>query len=778
MRLGSSWCVFLFCSSFLHAQVPLPQGRAFSGLTLRDDDTGVVLVAHIAPGPLEGRGFRSPYLQRGDTILSINGEPMTAKAFEELVSNAKVGDEIVMQVKRTGSPEVTSVPTAAPKGEVEEVRFTLANAAEWVGPVGFPKATRLADAVNAVAVGVTLPEQTALESFIDDQLVRNQLTEPTTKLCSLLTDVQHKAWGANALSHIAYGFAQPKRMLRLEKIITDPLPGIAADPRQVLSRLATLLDVAPQAVSEPLEMNDPSRAAQVLSEQLDLAADDVEAAFASMEPAQREKQREQFDALLRHVALPKLLESSPRVKEYIGAMQATMSIDYTKLFSAAGRVAGTLSVVAPAAAPATQPSTQAAISPALPAELAEAVKGPILEVRRSKAGWVVVGGAGENTYDLSQLAGVIDLGGNDTYTYPEGSRSSVQVIVDLAGDDRYVTSGNGLGPAAAMMGLSLINDCSGDDFYQGGMISNGAGVMGIGLLLDRAGNDRYEGHAWSEGAGVYGAGAIIDLAGGDTYIANLESQAIGGPKGVGLILDADGSDVYRANGIVPSVYDTPAVSYAMSQGAGLGFRRFDTGGIGILEDLAGNDRYEGGEFSQGGGYYFGLGLLHDRSGSDVYFGNRYSQAFAAHTALGMLVDDAGDDTYWAMTAANQSGSWDKTITVLLDRAGNDTYRGDGLSQGSASMQAIAWLIDLGGSDHYTGAGTATQGQSGGNTYSYLATGCFSWSLLLDAGGAKDFYSTGRADGQTLVTGTLNEQQREASDLYGLFIDTDQKLDAP
>ena len=86
-----------------------------------------------------------------------------------------------------------------------------------------------------------------------------------------------------------------------------------------------------------------------------------------------------------------------------------------------------------------------------------------------------------------------------------------------------------------------------------------------------------------------------------------------------------------------------------------------------------------------------------------------------------------------MTAANQAGSWDLRLAMLIDKAGNDTYRGDGLSQGSAAMQAIAWLIDLVGNDHYVGAGTAIQGQGAGNDYHYVATGCFSWSLLSRCG---------------------------------------------
>ena len=66
---------------------------------------------------------------------------------------------------------------------------------------------------------------------------------------------------------------------------------------------------------------------------------------------------------------------------------------------------------------------------------------------------------------------------------------------------------------------------------------------------------------------------------------------------------------------------------------------YAAGGVGAIYDLAGNDRYEGGEFSQAGGYYFGLGILHDKKGHDLYYGNRYGQSFSAHQAIGILVDE-------------------------------------------------------------------------------------------------------------------------------------------
>ncbi len=273
------------------------------------------------------------------------------------------------------------------------------------------------------------------------------------------------------------------------------------------------------------------------------------------------------------------------------------------------------------------------------------------------------------------------------------------------------------------------------------------------------------------GAGVYGAGMLIDLGDGkDPYTGEFLCQGVGGPRGFGAIIDEGGDDVYRANGPQPSIYGMPDAFCSFSQGIGFGFRGYAAGGIGMLSDLAGNDRYESGEFSQGGGYYFALGILHDVEGDDVYDGNRYSQGFGVHQAFGILADDAGDDVYTSRTAASQGAAWDIGAGLLIDRAGDDSYTCDGLGQGGASMQGIAMLIDLAGDDNYNATGGATQGESGGNSYHFADTGAFSFSLLFDDGGGIDFFSRGRENNKITSTGVVNEQDRANSSAHGLVID--------
>ena len=395
------------------------------------------------------------------------------------------------------------------------------------------------------------------------------------------------------------------------------------------------------------------------------------------------------------------------------------------------------------------------------------VTGSILAGQMGEDGWRVVGGTGDNTYDMTLIAEVFDLGGDDTYfanDYVVGNRK----VVDLGGNDIY-TGTDTQGPAAGLFGTWIIDDRSGDDQYGkvGGTFSTGAACFGVGMIIDREGDDSYRGTQWSIGAGVYGAGIIMDLGeGDDEYLGEFLSIGVGGPRGFGFVFDERGDELYKADGPKPSVYDTPDVFCAFSQGMGFGYRKYAAGGIGILCDVEGDDKYQAGEFSQGGAYYHGVGILRDFSGDDNFRGNRYAQGFGVHQAFGVLIDDAGDDTYWGMTAADQGSAWDIAAGCLLDKSGNDSYTAQGMTQGSAAMQGIAYLLDLDGVDSYNGTSPA-QGESGSNTYHFESSGAFSFSMLLDQGGDVDSYSLPRKNNSTEIT---QPNPEPAGYGFGLFID--------
>ncbi|MBU3728701.1 MAG: hypothetical protein FGM37_05560 [Phycisphaerales bacterium] len=365
----------------------------------------------------------------------------------------------------------------------------------------------------------------------------------------------------------------------------------------------------------------------------------------------------------------------------------------------------------------------------LPDALAGAVTGAILVAEMvPDLGWVVIGSLADNSYDMSRIAAVLDPGGDDEYRWT-AVRTGMQGIIDLAGNDRYL--GTGLqGPAAGILGMCVIDDYAGNDRYDAPWLGAGAAVAGAGILVDRAGNDTYRIAKWGCGAAIGGVGLLLDVAGHDDYEGTLFVQGVGGPSALGALVDADGNDRYRAAGSEPSTYMTPATSLSFSQGLGFGFRTALAGGTGIMLDLGGDDRYFGGEFSQGGGYFLGIGIARDTGGRDYWSGDRYAQGWSAHQAIGVLIDDSGDDVFLSRTAASQGAAWDQSVSVLADRNGNDTYRADGLAQGSAAQQAFALMIDCGGDDTLDAAAPVCQGGSGANEYHFDATGARSMSVLL------------------------------------------------
>ncbi len=370
----------------------------------------------------------------------------------------------------------------------------------------------------------------------------------------------------------------------------------------------------------------------------------------------------------------------------------------------------------------------------------EGVEGPLLFARSTAEGWIVVGGQGDNHY-RGALALVIDLGGNDTYDL--AGQAPVFAGIDYGGDDLYE------GPVAApIAGLSLVVDLQGRDRYRSDWLGQGAAFCGVGLLLDRQGHDTYEAAEYAQGAALFGAGLLLDLAGNDTYTAARHSQGFGGPRAFGLLHDAQGNDRYLVDSRVASSYRDPGSFEGWSQGAGCGVRGYAEGGIGLLLDRGGDDWYQGGDFSQGIGYFFGLGALLDRRGDDQYLGSRYAQGSAAHQAVGLLLDLAGDDTYHTRVAAGQGSAWDAAVGLLLDAAGDDVYRAGELSQGAAAMNGLALLADLNGRDLYH----ATSGQGAAGSLAYWGgRQAPNLGILMDWAGADGYNLGGRADHMELRT---------------------------
>lgn len=737
--------------------------QPYLGLRFGDHEpSDACVVTWILPGPLFGENDTKPQVNSGDLILTVDGKKLKADELKKYIMAKKPGDTLTLTIRFTKMPPGT-YPFAPGDGkETKDLKITLAARADWAGPISFPRPT---ERILHLEKLLDATKPFSFETIVTKKMAAHKLTDAYNKLHSVLKDAQSTTVGYNNLSRVAYPFFYPLRMSELQQEITAPLAAYAKNPYGIHNYAAKMLDLRAhhsEKMSKITDLSSPRVALTFSAERVAAATEHLRRAFADIPADRRGTLATDIDNLVAGLTKTVYVAGHKNPARMIKTLQASMAIDFDQLILAAGEI----SKLMPRCAPPDK-----AIKPVpVPPDMQKAVTGDVLDIVQIDGRWYVYGGFGANTYDMSKITGVIDAGGDDTYNYPKQTPWTVRFVVDIAGNDRHI--GTGGGPAAGLCGVSLLVDYAGNDFYSGQKPSCGSGIMGVGMLIDYDGNDEYRSTYWSQGAGFYGFGVIADLGHGrDTYTAQIMSQGIGGPRGLGLILEEGGEDYYRVNGPVKSCYGTPGVYYACSQGFGFGCRTYESGGIGIIEDLNGNDRYDGGEFAQGGGYYYGLGILHDRKGNDSYTGIRWAQGFGCHQAHGILADDEGDDSYYALQVAVQGTAWDIGVGALIDRAGNDSYQcGVGLCQGGASMQGVAYLMDLAGRDRYVAPVYASQGKSGGNSYHYARTGAMSFSVLFDAGGDDDFYSTGRPNNKTLSTGKPDEKKPADSPLHGLFID--------
>jgi hypothetical protein len=394
---------------------------------------------------------------------------------------------------------------------------------------------------------------------------------------------------------------------------------------------------------------------------------------------------------------------------------------------------------------------------------------------------------------------VLDLGGNDRYEAAVATTRAftepVSVLVDLAGNDRYGYAqmdnppevvgvppadgaGRGLGGApasrsetprqgAGILGAGLLFDLGGDDEYLSLRLSQGAAVGGVGLLVDAGGTDHYGCEQGCQAAAAIGVAALIDRgADDDVYDGVQMVQGFAGIRGVAYLHEAGGAERYTAlpgdplfgGTILYGNPQNPAGSNSsFGQGAGFGRRAdadgtYASGGLGVLQDLGGDDVYTVDIFGQATGYWFGTGILRDVSGADVYNGRWYVQGSSAHFAMSLFYEDAGDDRYneglplvdgegmlGPVILATATGQGhDFSVGVLVDSAGTDHYVAPGLGVGGGNDNGIGYFIDAAGDDRYdvpdgTTFGQASIGDRGAPFESAMCLGIF-----IDAAGADTY----------------------------------------
>jgi HEAT repeat protein len=175
----------------------------------------------------------------------------------------------------------------------------------------------------------------------------------------------------------------------------------------------------------------------------------------------------------------------------------------------------------------------------------------------------------------------------------------------------------------------------------------------------------------------------------------------------------------------------------LGQGFAYGVRPLASGGIGLLVDGEGHDRYLAEVFAQGGAYWCGLGGLVDRGGNDHYDGFNYVQGAGVHVAVAALSDGGGDDVYRAKGVSQGCGH-DLAFGMLVDAAGDDHYDASDLSQGAGNANGLGLFVDLAGSDAVSVRNPSTSQGYGNWRRNYGSVG-----VLLNVGGI-DRYLGGSA----------------------------------
>jgi len=343
-------------------------------------------------------------------------------------------------------------------------------------------------------------------------------------------------------------------------------------------------------------------------------------------------------------------------------------------------------------------------------------------------GRILLRGQGNQVYSPDNYLLIVDASGDDTYAGGAGTQNmahGISVILDLAGNDHYVNSLEKVPSfGAGVFGYGILMDIKGNDVYSAQYASQGVGIFGTGILYDAQGTDTYTGINNLQGSGSFGTGLLVDNQGSDRYSMYGYGQGFGSTKGLGLLLDSSGNDQYMGlEDKYPNGGPFGASRHVhFIQGAGYGRRADDidgdswAGGVGMLIDGAGNDRYSCDIFCQGTGYWYSLGFLVDKSGNDIHRTGAYSLGGTPHFSVGIYQDDAGSDRYQVRASQSLGKGRDWSIGWFEESGGNDFYLGSHGILGSADINGIGIFWDKQGDDNYVSfaelfATEASYGQS-------------------------------------------------------------------
>ena len=708
-----------------------------------------------------GSGAAAAGLKEGDLIVAADGMDFSV-APDELtaqlgaaIRSRQVGDKLTLTVVRDSVEQSAKLGEDAVAGD--DAWDRVKQAMEDIGPgeaIEFHAQHRRQIVTITAQLGerpaaldnlkptppneqilAAPPAPSEAERLVDALIAEFSLSDAYAAQRSMLADLvaQRDDW---CPLRTAYVMREPFALPALSRELAD----VPEDVSAILAHAGAWLDLPVAELSVPKWTgvdSSPEAHARHIEAALQPAVARCRQAFTALSDEERTFLTEHIDLVAESLLDDVMIQRDPdkqRLADVLRVVELSARVDRAELITAARHVTEIFNPV---------------YLDRLRHDLAGHGEGVFL-THHADFGDIVFAGAG-STWHADSATVIIDLGGDDFYTC--ATAEPLSVIVDLGGDDEYAATFS-TAQGAARMGVALLYDEAGNDRYRGRRWTQGAGLLGVGVLHDHAGDDSYRGGDFGQAAAFSGVGLLIDDAGDDRYDIERFGQSLALPGGFAALVDRGGDDHYYCKGRDLGAYGTPGVFAGWGQGCGVGLRGVASGGVALLLDAAGGDTYEAGNFSQGGGYYFGWGALVDRGGDDRYLGSRYAQAFAAHQALGFLEDYAGDDIYRVSREVGQSCSWDQTVTALIDDSGDDVYSCGGFALGASAHNGVALFVDAAGRDVYernAGRARATPNDYHGGT-------CL--SLVIDLGGDADTYS-GDAD--------ANNKVRKA-DQHGFFAD--------
>ncbi|MHC4142992.1 MAG: hypothetical protein ACYSUF_14390, partial [Planctomycetota bacterium] len=408
---------------------------------------------------------------RPDLVVAVNGRPMNAGQFTEMVRSAAPGDPVTLEYRRSRN-RGGGIPTNLDhEDEVRTVEIVIASRDEWIGTIG----RRRGHNVEATIDKPYLLDPFAVDNILGAAVAEHELAEPIDNLVGAFEGWLEKGEDYHSLSRFRLAFENPLQLPEIERLVVGSVEGLHRyGPSFMLNAAARNLDVpsgwgdsardAPHRLIQSVgpERTIATRVARVMahSEKLrrealgDLAQDE---AFAG-----------QCVELLR---LPRrdFYITGAGAKPHIDVIRSSVDVQFGTLVRAFlfdweledGAIA--------------QAGGGGGGGVDVPDELAGAVSGAIRGAYLYEpVGWIVIGTGQENRYDMARVAAVVDAGGDDEY-YATGLRLGCRMIIDLEGDDLY-TGTPQQGPGGALLGVSLIDDRAGDDRYEGDLLSAGAAM--------------------------------------------------------------------------------------------------------------------------------------------------------------------------------------------------------------------------------------------------------------------------------------------------------------